>query len=92
MDRSRRLESSAELQGRNSRVARDWVVELVGLEPTTRMLWNVGLSDQLTLSDTRDSSLKSSAPFPQKEKSSVARECVLKATSHNLTVVRLLPR
>ena len=32
---------------------RDWVVELVGLEPTTRMLWNAGLSDQLTLSNTR---------------------------------------
>jgi hypothetical protein len=37
---------------RNSRVARNWVVELVGLEPTTRVLWNVGVSDQLTVSDT----------------------------------------
>jgi hypothetical protein len=36
----------------DSPVARDCVVELVGLEPTTRVLWNVGVSDQLTLSDT----------------------------------------
>ena len=36
--------------------ARECVVELVGLEPTTRVLWNVGVSDQLTLSDTRHSS------------------------------------
>ena len=28
-------------------------MELVGLEPTTRVLWNVGVSDQLTLSNTR---------------------------------------
>ena len=34
------------------RLARDCVVELVGLEPTTRVLWNVGVSDQLTSSDT----------------------------------------
>src|SRR5258705_7624064 len=34
------------------------VVELVGLEPTTRVLWNVGVSDQLTLSDTKHSSSK----------------------------------
>jgi len=40
------------------RVARNCVVELVGLEPTTRVLWNVGVSDQLTLSDTRHSSSK----------------------------------
>src|SRR5882757_8864686 len=39
-------------QGRNSQDARDCVVELVGLEPTTRVLWNVGVSDQLTLSNT----------------------------------------
>src|SRR5712672_3272428 len=31
----------------------DCVVELVGLEPTTRVLWNMGVSDQLTRSDTR---------------------------------------
>ena len=31
----------------------DCVVELVGLEPTTRVLWNAGVSDQLTLSNTR---------------------------------------
>src|SRR5258705_12080944 len=31
---------------------RDCVLELVGLEPTTRVLWNVGVSDQLTLSDS----------------------------------------
>src|SRR6266850_4534996 len=41
-----------------SPVARDWVMELVGLEPTTRVLWNVGVSDQLTLSDTKHSSSK----------------------------------
>ena len=34
------------------------MVELVGLEPTTRVLWNVGVSDQLTLSDTKHSSSK----------------------------------
>src|SRR5256885_12437913 len=45
----------------NSRVAQDCVVELVGLEPTTRVLWNVGVSDQLTLSDTRHSSSKRAA-------------------------------
>src|SRR3954453_7177210 len=28
------------------------VVERVGLEPTTRVLWNVGVSDQLPWSDT----------------------------------------
>ena len=28
------------------------MVELVGLEPTTRVLWNMGVSDQLTWSDT----------------------------------------
>ena len=33
-------------------------MELVGLEPTTRALWNVGVSDQLTLSDTKHSSSK----------------------------------
>ena len=32
--------------------ARECVVELVGLEPTTRVLWNAAVSDQLTLSDT----------------------------------------
>jgi len=37
------------------------VVELVGLEPTTRVLWNAGVSDQLTLSDTWHSSSKRSA-------------------------------
>src|SRR6266481_4630591 len=37
---------------------RDCVVELVGLEPTTRVSWNVGVSDQLTLSDTKHSSSK----------------------------------
>ena len=31
----------------------DCVVELVGLEPTTRVLWNAGVSNQLTLSNTR---------------------------------------
>ena len=36
----------------NSPVACDCVVELVGLEPTTRALWNVGVSDQLPWSDT----------------------------------------
>src|SRR5258708_29560207 len=45
----------------NSPVARDCVVELVGLEPTTRVLWNAGVSDQLTLSDTWHSSSKRSA-------------------------------
>ena len=40
-------------KGGNSPVARECVVELVGLEPTTRVLWNAGVSDQLTLSDTR---------------------------------------
>src|SRR5260370_39604998 len=40
-------------QSRNSPVARDCVVDLVGLDPTTRVLWNAGVSDQLTLSNTR---------------------------------------
>jgi hypothetical protein len=31
---------------------RDCVVELVGLEPTTRVLWNMGVSDEPTWSDT----------------------------------------
>ena len=44
-----------------SPLARNCVVELVGLEPTTRVLWNVGVSDQLTLSDTRHSSSKTAA-------------------------------
>ena len=48
-------------KGGNSPVARECVVELVGLEPTTRVLWNVGVSDQLTLSDTRHSSSKRAA-------------------------------
>src|SRR5712671_5683164 len=43
---------------RISPVAGECVVELVGLEPTTRVLWNVGVSDQLTLSDTKHSSSK----------------------------------
>jgi len=30
----------------------DWVVELVGLEPTTKVLWNIVVSDQLPWSDT----------------------------------------
>src|SRR6267154_5665944 len=38
---------------RNSPNDSDWVVELVGLKPTTRVLWNAGVSDQLTWSDTR---------------------------------------
>ena len=49
-----RFETTPDLKpATNSRVARDCVVELVGLEPTTRVLWNVGVSDQLTLSDTQ---------------------------------------
>src|SRR6266705_3075021 len=48
-------------EGGNSPVAHDCVVELVGLEPTTRVLWNAGVSDQLTLSDTRHSSSKRAA-------------------------------
>src|SRR5712671_5975967 len=40
-------------QGRNSQVADNCVVELVGLEPATRVLWNAVVSDQLTLSNTR---------------------------------------
>ena len=40
---------------------RDCVAELVGLEPATRVLWNTGVSDQLTLSDTRHSSSKRAA-------------------------------
>ena len=39
----------------------DCVVALVGLEPTTKVLWNVEVSDQLTLSDTRHSSSKRAA-------------------------------
>ena len=42
-------------------VGRHCVVELVGLEPTTRVLWNAGVSDQLTLSDTWHSSSKRAA-------------------------------
>ena len=42
-------------------LARDCVVELVGLEPTTRVLWNTGVSDQLTLSDTKHSISKRAA-------------------------------
>src|SRR5712675_1318399 len=34
------------------------VVELVGLEPTTRRLWAAAMSDQLTLSNTRHSKLE----------------------------------
>jgi len=30
----------------------DCVVELVGLEPTTKVLWNIVVSDQLPWSDT----------------------------------------
>jgi len=37
---------------------RNGVLELVGLEPTTRVLWNAGMSDQLTLSNTRHSKLE----------------------------------
>jgi hypothetical protein len=33
-------------------VVGDCVVELVGLEPTTRVLWNAGVSDQPTRSNT----------------------------------------
>src|SRR6266576_4504628 len=62
-ERSARLQECQPIPGllardRNSRVARDCVVELVGLEPTTRVLWNAGVSDQLTLSDTKHSSSK----------------------------------
>jgi hypothetical protein len=39
-------------QGGNSPLLRDCVVELVGLEPTTRVLWNMGVSDEPTWSDT----------------------------------------
>jgi len=35
-----------------SRVRDDCVVELVGLEPTTKVLWNIVVSDQLPWSDT----------------------------------------
>jgi hypothetical protein len=48
----------ASTQGGNSPIAGNCVVELVGLEPTTRLLWNAVVSDQLTL---RDSSSKSPA-------------------------------
>ena len=37
----------------DSSVVGDCVVELVGLEPTTKVLWNMGVSDQPTSSDTR---------------------------------------
>ena len=39
-------------QSKNSPVSGDCVVELVGLELTTRVLWNMGVFDQLTRSDT----------------------------------------
>src|SRR5258708_6598803 len=42
-------------------MARDCVVELVEFEPTTRLLWNAIVSDQLTLSDITHSSSKRSA-------------------------------
>src|SRR5437868_8525182 len=48
-------------EGGNSPVAGERVLELVGLEPTTTVLWNAGVSDQLTLSDTRHSSSKRAA-------------------------------
>ena len=51
--RSGRIGTLPVSQSRISPVAGDWVVELVGLEPTTRVLWNMGVSDQLTRSDTR---------------------------------------
>src|SRR4051812_5411109 len=35
--------------------AGDCVVDLVGLEPTTRVLWNIAVSDQLPWSDTHPS-------------------------------------
>jgi len=45
-------------QSKNSPVSGDCVVELVGLEPTTRRLWAAAMSDQLTLSNTRHSKLE----------------------------------
>src|SRR5258705_7532008 len=45
--------TAARPPSRISSVVGDCVVELVGLEPTTRVLWNMGVSDQLTRSDTR---------------------------------------
>jgi hypothetical protein len=39
--------------GNSPMVARDCVVELVGLELTTKVLWNMGVFDQPTSSDTR---------------------------------------
>src|ERR1700704_6233702 len=62
------LVEGAFLTSPDSPVVGDWVVELVGLEPTTRVLWNVGVSDQLTRSNTMHSSSNSSGfwAFPQK--------------------------
>ena len=37
-------------------IASEYLVELVGLELTTRVLWKVGVSDQLTRSNTMRSS------------------------------------
>src|SRR6266446_9460309 len=61
-------------QSRISPVVGDCVVELVGLEPTTRVLWNVGVSDQFTWADTGHSSSKRALlmGISTKGKSSVA--------------------
>jgi len=54
---------------------RDCVVELVGLEPTTRVLWNTGVFDQLTSSNTRHSSKKMVGHFYKRKLSFFARKC-----------------
>ena len=65
-----------------SRVSANWRNseirgEAVGLEPTTRVLWNSGVSDQLTRSNTMHSSSNSSAFFGifHKGEFPVAPEC-----------------
>jgi len=46
---------------------RDCVVELVGLEPTTRVLWNIVVSDQLPWSDTHpDRRGRAKATWPRR--------------------------
>ena len=67
-------------------------MELVGLEPTTRVLWNAGVSDQLTLSDTRHSSSKRAAidgHFQQKGNLQLfAKSRPLRARGHDQAAVR----
>src|SRR5205085_2023741 len=73
-----------------SRVRDDCVVELVGLEPTTRVLWNAGMSDQLIRSNTMHSSSNSSFGHFHKGEPPVAPECVVEISPYASGPVRKL--